>query len=346
MVTVTPTPGPTPSGGGLDDADAAQAADKCQRTINRAGRSFVGRKLVSLDKCVNGVLLCIQTQPGNAACLQASSAKCVQALDSVATQQAKLITRIAGKCSDGLSLTDLMAGNGLGYASVGDECTSEFGTPLDGIDAIGSCVARQHECEVERIFAVQEPRARELLDLVGLTPPPTSCLPDYGGTGEDVGNVNVGGAIAKCEDAIKVVGRKFARTKLKRLEKCVNAVFSCVQTKPNDAGCLQKADTKCDKQFAQFAADEEKIAPAIEKRCSVGQIAYDVLRAADAANLDALAAECALYGVPDVATLANFELCVFRQHACRVEELMRFQAPRIEEMLGIVGRQFRSAFCP
>ncbi len=348
-MTGTPTPGPTPSGGGLDDADAAHAADKCQRKINREGSSFVAKKLASLDACANGVLDCIQTEPGNAACLQSASANCVEELNKIATQEAKLAARIAAKCGPPLSLDDLLAGNGLGYANVAAECGSEFGTPLDSIDAIGACVALQHECEVERIFAVQEPRARELLtlalDQTTLSPTSNTCLPDYDGAGEHVGSVAVGKAIAKCEAAIKVAGTKFVRAKLRRLEKCVDSVFTCIQTKPNDDGCLQKADVTCAKQFEMLDAAAEKIAPAIDKKCAADKIDYDTLRAADAANLDALAVECALYGVASLATLDDFELCVLRQHECRVEELMRFQAPRIDELLGIVGRQFRSAFC-
>ena len=75
-------------------------------------------------------------------------------------------------------------------------------------------------------------------------------------------------------------------------------------------------------------------------------IAYATLRAARAAALDALANACAAVGVPALATLADYQQCVVRADACRVEGVLAVQAPRLAELLAVVGRPFGSAYCP
>jgi hypothetical protein len=74
-------------------------------------------------------------------------------------------------------------------------------------------------------------------------------------------------------------------------------------------------------------------------------IAYATLRAARAANLDALAGACAAVGVPALDTLADYQQCVLRADACRVEGILRVQAPRVAELMGVVGRSFGNADC-
>jgi hypothetical protein len=75
-----------------------------------------------------------------------------------------------------------------------------------------------------------------------------------------------------------------------------------------------------------------------------------VLRQPNAANLDGSAAECAQFGVPALGDLEQYKQCVFQQHECRVEELLRFEAPRAETLIEELGlappRRFPSEFCP
>ena len=74
-------------------------------------------------------------------------------------------------------------------------------------------------------------------------------------------------------------------------------------------------------------------------------IAYATLRAARAANLDALADACAAVGVADLATLADYQQCVLRADACRVEGVLRVEAPRVAELLHAVDRSFGAPAC-
>ena len=74
-------------------------------------------------------------------------------------------------------------------------------------------------------------------------------------------------------------------------------------------------------------------------------MAYATLRAADAANLDGLGAACAAVGVPALASLADYQQCVVRADTCRVASLLAVQAPRVAELLTLVGRPSLDAAC-
>jgi hypothetical protein len=136
-----------------------------------------------------------------------------------------------------------------------------------------------------------------------------------------------------------------------RLGLCMDALFTCVQLKPNDARCLAKARARCDGGASAAsgpqasAVEERALASAVGARCNESVIAYASLRAARAANLDALAGACAAVGVPALDTLADYQQCLLRAEACRVEGVLRVQAPRIAELLGVVGRSFGSPYC-
>ena len=62
-----------------------------------------------------------------------------------------------------------------------------------------------------------------------------------------LGDVKAQKAAVKCQKAIDQVGAKLAAGRLKSLDACSTAVLVCLQVKPGDAKCLQKATTKCSK---------------------------------------------------------------------------------------------------
>jgi hypothetical protein len=87
-----------------------------------------------------------------------------------------------------------------------------------------------------------------------------------------------------------------------------------------------------------------KLSTAIDKKCSM---AFATLGMGDAANLDALAADCAAHGVEPLDTLPAYEECLFRQHTCRSEELLRFEFPRAQALIAARGLPpQQSGFCP
>jgi hypothetical protein len=343
----TPDVTPTPQSNPL----TAKAADKCQRGIKRAGSIFVAKRLKSVDKCANGVLRCMQEKPSTSTCLPKATIVCSdEMIGKLASLEADFRTAIAGKCEAvPLTAADLLGADGLGFEALGQECVATVGTTLVDVDTITECVLNQHECETERLFEVQEPRAGEMLDLVrslGARFDLPTCLSDHGAAG-GAGDVRTGKLIDKCEAQVKTATSKFIVAKLSGLEHCVNALFTCRVTQPADVSCIAKAQNTCTKDLAKIDTAASKLPAAIGNRCA-GAIDFATLRAATGANLDALATECASVGVPTLDELASYATCLFRQHSCRGEELMRFESPRVEELLGLLSPPvaLRSDFCP
>jgi hypothetical protein len=324
----------------VGDPDAAKATDKCGAAVAKAAAGLVVKKLASLEKCADGLFVCIQTKAAGAkrdACVVKARAKCNDALAKIADERAKLAPAVAKRCS-GLADEVLRGEEGLGFDAVTPPCAT-----VTDAGAVAACVGDQHACTAEALFALEMPRARQLLSAFGVPVP--ACLEGVGGAALDVGDVDVGKALEKCQKAIKKAGRAFAAKKLKSLQKCVDAVFGCVQLAVDAAAfpaCLAKARGACDKEFAKIGGAAAAIAPAIDKKCAgLGAPLFD----GAGLDLDAVTADCAALDVAALGTLADYEECLFRQHECLVEDLLAFEAPRAAELLDLVGRELRSAFC-
>jgi len=337
----------TPSfGQGLPDAAAAKAADKCQKEIKKAGAKFVGKKLKILDKCTSGIFKCIQTQDDQSKCIGKSRDKCVSELGKIAGEEAKYRDSIVAKCGT-VSVADLRSTAGLGYANVDYECEGSINSVTD----IATCVVEKHECRTELLYLVQEPRAKELMEHAGVASSiidGLECFPPVGGSGADVEDAKgVGKAIDKCAKALAKAGTTFATKKLKGLEKCLDKIFTCEQTKQSDlVACVAKAKTTCDKEFdTNIPKAKVKLESTIDKGCSTIDFA-GVLGASEGLNLAVLTKECPEFGVPSLTTLAHYKQCIFQQHECRVDEMLRFEVPRIVQLLASVNRPPHAAFCP
>lgn len=123
-------------------------------------------------------------------------------------------------------------------------------------------------------------------------------------------------------------------------------MFGCVQRKPGDSKCHEKARDKCTKVLEKIAVEDAKLRGKIELKCN-DDLAFGVLASEEGANLEALTSDCAVFG-GGVSSLADYAECLVRQHECLVEELVLFQAPRAEELLGFLNPPLtiRSRFCP
>jgi hypothetical protein len=328
----------------LSDPIAAKAADTCQKAILKAGGAFAARKLARLDRCVDGLLACVQTKPGDLACRTKAANRCTTALVAIAQEEVRFIDTVAAKC-DVLAPTDLLAVAGLADDRLSTECADTFATPVaDALD-VGACLARQHECRIEQLFDVEAPRSRELLAVAGLTLAPTTCLVDHAGSGADVGATDLGKTVARCAAAVKKAGRALATARLRGLAGCVQRLFTCVQRKQEDPTCLGKAAGACTRLLAATDTVAAKLAPAIDRRCAAAAVAFSTLEADTGLNLTALAGACAALGVPTLASISDYETCVLRQHVCQAESLLRFEAPRAPDLLAAAGLTL-STGCP
>ena len=316
---------------GLADATAAKAATKCQAAIGKAGVSFIAARLKQLDACTNGLVKCIQTKPGDPACITKASAKCASLESSAAAARAKLTAAVAAKCGTSVvDTTDFRGATGLGYETFDAECQTELGhAPASAAD-VAECIARRYACRAGDIYGTQAPRAGELIRVAGVGSGTNGCLPDFNGDGSGVGDPVLGKAVHACATTITKTSSAFLTKKLASLTKCLDKVFACIQTKPGDAGCLGKANAACAKEASKIVAARAKVAPAIDKKC--GGIDFGVnLRPPQAANLEALVAT--LPGGSSLQTLTSYQTALRLDHDCAAEELFQALAPRAAALL-------------
>lgn len=242
--------------GSLDVPAARKAAAACQKTIAKAGASFVKQKLKGLDVCSNGVLACLQTRPSDLACLTAAQNVCRKAIAvALPAAEEKLVAKIVTKCGAGLRLGDLLASDGLGFGRLVAECQSDFRLDIcrDGVPAIAKCVQAELGRGAERLFAAQQPRAAELIHgVLGDAPHDLDRYPGCGSCSE-FPSESIGGAVAQCGAAMTKAGRSYAAAVLNRIDECITKTVGCIQGKPLDPDCAQKSVTSC----AQKAADEK-----------------------------------------------------------------------------------------
>lgn len=157
---------------GLADPTRAQAAAACAKAIAKSGAGFLGAKQKLVQKCASAVTVCVQTKPGDAACLTKAASTCSKAIAKIGGPtgiEAKLAAGVLKKCS-GLSAADLTGTDGLGFQDRSGDCTA-LGGPLASATDVAACLVRQHECRAERMLESQTPRLRELLDLAGVALP-------------------------------------------------------------------------------------------------------------------------------------------------------------------------------
>jgi hypothetical protein len=156
----------------------------------------------------------------------------------------------------------------------------------------------------------------------------------------DGGGQGIGGAagrdLARCALALRKAGPRYAGRRVLRLQKCVAAASKCVQRKPGDGACLDRAGATCAKERAAFGLDESVVVAAVEKSC--GGLALADVRAAAGLGFAAEDAPCLSEGAAAPATIADLAACLQRGHACRADQIVGFEAPRAAELLALVGQ--------
>jgi hypothetical protein len=296
-----------------------------------------------LQKCLQQALACVELKGGDPACLAKAGTTCQKAVDARDPLDDKAEAKIEKACSTPPVLApDLVNPAGLGYLGERSTCQASpvFVFNLDDADDLGRCVTGLHECQVAQLVSQETPRARELLQLVGVNPSSFTCLlnPGANGGGQGVGDPAQAKALVKCAKGVQKSAAKFGKTRLSGLQKCLAAVVKCVQEKPGDAKCLTGARSKCLKIAAKIG-DEPKAAggkarAAIVKACNGA--GADLL---DAVGLGqtSTAAYCAAVGVPALTTASEVADCLIRHHHCRIGQLLDTETPRARELLDIVG---------
>ena len=164
------------AGQAFPDRVVAKALDKCHIQIERAGAKLAVKKLKTLEKCVDGILKCLETKPEGDRCLDQAREGCEDQLAVAVAEEAKLTDTVVRKCGSDLTAADLRAPAGLDFESLRSECLLRFGLDVSDLVGAGSCLTRQHACELERLFAVSAPRAASLLTVAGVDPARRAAL--------------------------------------------------------------------------------------------------------------------------------------------------------------------------
>ncbi len=154
----------------------------------------------------------------------------------------------------------------------------------------------------------------------------------------------VGKPLLKCAKALAKGGAATAAAHQKALQKCVGAVFACVQQKPGDGACTTKATATCDKEIGKLAAKDAKATTTILKSCAVPALALGDLTTAAGLGFENESDACAKRGVSSLTTPGDVAACVVAEHACRAENLAGGQYPRAVELLAVVGRDATAQF--
>jgi hypothetical protein len=326
-------------GAGVGDAARARAVLKCQGALGKSGAAFAGKKQKLLVGCVAGVQKCLQLKPADTRCVAQAGARCTKLLATVPGLEAKLVADVRKACdAPKLAASDLLDVSGIGFAAEAASCATAGVAPLGSAGDVAECVVRRHECAVEHLLGLEDPRARELLRLAGIDPAAFGCIAagaDGGGAG--IGNAARGKALYKCEKGIESASGVYVKQRLAALESCVGNVAKCVQQKPGDGRCIAKAQAQCAKLGARLDGPKgpaAKLAAQVAKSCT-GNVA-DVLAAAGLGEASA-AGYCSAIGVPDLASVGDVGECLLRDERCRIAGVLDASIPRAAELLSQGG---------
>ncbi len=318
-----PAPTPTAVPDGIDGA----LLSTCQRALLKAGRVLVGRTTAGLDDCVATVSSCEAPKRRTAACRERAATACAAGMERIAAGRAAFADYVIARCG----AAELASAGGLAFERRRDDCRGEFDVDLADVATVADCVARQHVCRTGSLYETEEPRAGARLRQGGGAGGDT-CIDDLGGPDPEAPALDDGRAIEACNRALHRAGRRFAGHRLASLQSCLAARASCLKSSVGREACERRAAATCQTRRDRLAADEERLASTIDRACA--GLDFAILAAEAGANVGALRPTCAALGVPDLASLADYERCLARHHACAVDDLLRFQAPRALEWIG------------
>ncbi len=328
----------------------AKDFDKCQAALKKNDAKLFVATLKSADKCTAGLLKCVELKASDPSCITKACDGCAKGFQKYQATRAVLASKTAATCAESLvPSVELSSTSGLGFANITDRCAADFTGAVTDIASAVACVQSEHTCAFSQLVGAQMPRSHELLGLCGSLPTDLGCIPDHGANGGSLADATLAKSLVKCEAAIQKAASAFVVTNLTTLEKCIDAVFTCVQTKPGDDTCLHtrdskaKAESMCSKLANKSQVAQAKVKPAIDKACA--GVSMSALFDANGANIGARVSTCAGYGVT-LATLDDYVECLGREHECLTEELGRFAAPRTDGLLDLVDIPLHSPFCP
>lgn len=332
-------------GAGLGDA-AGRALDKCGKALQRAGAKLAWARLTAVASCAKAAATCIQTRPGDITCRALAAESCERNLVKLRPVDAAADAALARACGlPGVATANLLGASGVGFAGESVPCARRGVASLTGVDDVGTCVARQQKCAVDRALGAAVPRLPELLAFAGRNVATEfPCL----GAGVDGGHGGVAEPdrkdVRRCDDALHRATQRLVRARLKALHACAGPVFTCVQAKPNDAACLARARGKCTGAFADLPDLDAALAGSIARTC--GTLDPTDLASNVGLGFGGLAARCAALGSGGSASAQAVAGCLVRELRCRTNQLVESETPRFLELIGAGGQSFSPTATP
>jgi hypothetical protein len=328
-------------GAGIGDTSRGKAILRCHKAIEKAGLAFSAKRLKRTYACLLPAFACVQTKPGDAACLAKASAKCDQQAPGAIADQAKVGALIAKACGDTvITDADRDANAGLGFMAEEEACEDE-GTPTnETIGGLAACLASQHVCHTNRTLSAVIPRARELMLAMGRDPAVELPCLDPGSDGAGQGLGDLGKSAVKCQKGIAKASLKLGSVIAKALQKCVDLGVACLQQKNGDQACIAKAQAKClkisDKVQDQQKGTLFKILGAASKSC--GALSSTQLKQASGLGFTGSAERCTELGAIQFGTQGTI-VCAGVQQFCEGKQMLIREIPRLDEFLDLLNVQ-------
>lgn len=321
------------NGGGTGVADPARAKPllKCAVALQKAGAKVVSGRTKTLQSCLASLESCVQKKAGDARCLQSAGAKCTKTLPKLGTLDDRARATIAKACAP-LTADELRLASGLGFAGEVPACGA-----LDGPDAIAACVVAQHACGVDRLVALETPRAGELLTLGGLTAADVLRCDPIATAGDGAGLGTRGKLLASCDQAIRKAGAKLVAGASALAGGCARRLLACHQQKPADPACVGKAQSACGKSAGKLDKLADTLGATIAKKCGAPILTIGELLGSTGGGFQSQAALCKALGLPTLADAAAIAACVTRHHTCRAQQILERELPRLDELLATGG---------
>ena len=302
------------------DPNGAVAA-ACQRAILKAGRTLVdrGRSPVSTIARRRSSS-CEAPRRRTAGCRERATASCAQGLGELAAARAAFVEsggRALWRCRRRGAPRGRRARL---RAAARMRVRDEFGGGLGDVAAVASCVASQHGC---RSGGARRNRgsARRRASRDGRSVrAPSSASPISAAPIPNAPENPDARALDACSRAVRRAGRRFATHRLAHLQSCLAAHASCLKHDVRPRGVRASAPTRPAPRARRASpAMPARLAATIERGC--GGLDFDARARRGRCQPRRLwRRRCAALGVPALASLADYEQCLARQHACAVDD--------------------------
>lgn len=169
-----------------------------------------------------------------------------------------------------------------------------------------------------------------------------ACTARADGNGLGIGDPSEGKLLTACGKATQKAGAKLVLGAMKQFHKCLETASICLQSKPGDQACKDKATAVCAKALGGFDAAAAKLRSTVVAKCDTDDDADALPHLLDPTGLGFGSEQtpCQTDGGPGTITGAgDIGTCIAIQHLCRAQHLVAIANPRARELLTFAGRQ-------